>query len=74
MSGAGRTKGVLLENVVDVRSVLNQLLPVQRVWMPALHDVHIKAVPVLQTRAAVLQFATPALRAAVAAERALESL
>ena len=71
MSGAGRTKGVLLENVVDVRRILDEFLPMQRVRMPALHDVHIKAVPVLQTRAAVLQFATPALRAAVSAERAL---
>ena len=71
MSGAGRTKGVLLENVVDVRRILDEFLPVQRVRMPALYDVQIEAVPVLQTRATVLQFATPALRAAVAAERAL---
>ena len=71
MSGANGTKGVLLENVVNVGSILDEFLPVQRARMPALHGVHIEAVPVLQTRAAVLQFATPALRAAVAAERAL---
>lgn len=63
-----------LEDMIDVSDVLNELLTLERRRRALTQRVHIESVPILQARATILQLASPALLAAVAAERALQAL